>query len=289
MSDVKTSLARSKKALLDGAYAGLKDTVALDPTIGAQHGLSPKLGNITEDGEYFSEWVSNQKQISQPVIAFLIQSPRGFDYMPNPEKWHGTLKILVEEDSKSIEGLAGKLTTENSESAVGKGGEMMTQPSNVTRERSNPVHTTEEREGKPYTLFLDYWIRYLMQDPETKKALIATLDTWEGDTLTPEYYAAAVLYVQPDVTMQHVREAWLCVNWYPTEGADIVGRMDATAGGELTDITLNTTPITIRSQNVRILAKSFLERMNTTFVDPDTLPLMFDNTADGALDASLKS
>lgn len=283
-----TRLTRYKEALLDGAYAGQAGTTTLDPTLGGQNGFSPKLGNITADGERFAEWVSSAKYIRQPLIAVLIQAPRGFDYMPTPEKWIETLRVIIEEDSKSITGLAGKLTVEKSSIQIGRAGEVLVQPLKTTRERSQPVHVVEERDGKPYQLFLDYWIRYLIGDPDTQKALIGTLETWENDILTPDYYGATVLYFEPDVTFSHVRDAWLCTNWWPGEGSDVVGSMDINAGGETLDVTLNTEPITMRNTSVRELANSMLQRMSSLNVDPDTLPLFVSTEAEDALDPSLQ-
>lgn len=275
-----TPLERVKDALTTGEYNRNNEKM-LNIDFGGQFGWSPRLGYVDADGKNYSEWISNHKYISKNVIAVVLQTPRFFDYMPEPQKWVTTFKSLIELHSKSIEGLTSGLTVEYSEHAVGGAGEMQEEVTNVTRARSTITHTFEEKAGKPINRFLTDWIRYGLMDADTKHALIGTLTNWNDELYTPDFYTATVLYFEPDITARHVVEAWLCTNMAPKSNGEVVGKRDLSSAGEAKELAIEFTSITMYNEPVRRLAQGLLNDMTTIKLDPHQLPMFVsENTAD---------
>lgn len=282
-----TPLERVKDALVSGSFDRNEEKM-INVEYGGQFGYSPKLGRIDADGKNYSEWISNHKYVSKNVIAVVIQAPRFFDFMPDPDKWVKSFKSLIELHSKSIEGLTSGLTAEFSENAVGGAGEMQEEISDVKRARSTITHTWEEKAGKPINRFLTDWIRYGMMDPDTKTALVGTLEGYETDLYTPDYYTATVLYFEPDITGRNVVEAWLCTNMAPKSNGEVTGKRDLTTAGETKELPIEFTSITMYNQSVNTLARNILNEMNSiNKVDPHTLPTFVSNEVADAKDKVL--
>jgi len=282
-----TPLERVKEALTAGTYNRNNEKM-LNIDFGGQFGWSPRLGYIDKDKSFHSEWISNHKYVSKNVVAVVLQTPRFFDFMPDPQKWINAFKALIELHSKSIEGLSSGLTVEYSEHAVGGAGEMQEEVTNVTRARSTVTHTVEEKAGKPINRFLTDWIRYGLMDPDTKHALIGTMSNWKNELYTPEYYTATVLYFEPDITMRSIVEAWLCTNMAPKGNGEVVGKRDLTSGGEVKEIAIEFTSITMYNEPVRRLAQSILDEMTTIKVDPHQLPMFVSEDPSKARDTHLQ-
>jgi len=281
-----TPLERVKEALTAGTYNRNNEKM-LNVDFGGQFGWSPRLGYI-DGGKNYSEWISNHKYISKNVIAVVLQTPRFFDFMPDPQKWITTFKSLIELHSKSIEGLTSGLTVEYSEHAVGGAGEMQEEVTNVTRARSTITHTFEEKAGKPINRFLTDWIRYGLMDPDTKHALIGTMANWKDELYTPEYYTATILYMETDITNRHIVEAWLCTNMAPKSNGEVVGKRDLSAGGEAKEMAIEFTSITMYNEPVRRLAQNLLDEMTTIKVDPHQLPMFVSEKTSDAKDKHLQ-
>lgn len=283
----KKPLERVKNALAVGG-SNTNNEKMLNLEFGGQEGWSPRVGYIDDDGKNYSEWISNHKYVSKNVIAIVLQTPRFFDYMPDPQKWVSTFKSLMELHSKSIEGLQSGLTAEFSEHAVGGAGEMQEEITNVTRARTTITHTFEEKAGKPINRFLHDWITYGMMDPDTKHALIGTLSEFDTKELyTPDYYTASILYLEPDITGRNVVEAWLCTNMAPKSDGEVIGKRDLVTGGEVREMAIEWTSLTMHNQAVRQLAQKMLDSMTTIKTNPNDLPMFVSEDPVEARDKDL--
>ena len=167
------------------------------------------------------------------------------------------------------------------EHPIGGAGEMMEEPTNVTRERSTLSFTIRERAGKSVVKFLDYMIRYGLMDPDQKRPLVSRL--WSGKGLedvggmyTPDFYTGTAIFIEPDTTMRVAVDAWLCTNMFFKGTGERTGKRDITTAGEMKEITLESTCITMSNENVRILADKILSELTILKTIPDTdmhLPL----------------
>jgi hypothetical protein len=160
-------MARIANAILQNtsAFAQGHNNPMLDLQYGGQMGFTPN----------YTQWVSNQQYIRKNLICLLIEAPLGFQYLPNPDVWVGTLRALVELHAIRITGLNAHLTVDVAETPVGGGGNMQQDVVDVKRERSVPQFSWNEKYGMPVTMFHQGWITNLLMDPDTKFANVATL------------------------------------------------------------------------------------------------------------------
>lgn len=240
--------------------------------------------NVGQNGIHtnFAGYVNNAAYVRKNIIAVLVQEPEGFKNLPNPTKWTATLKALVETLPNSIEGLNGTLTVENVEEAVGGAGEIQQTASNVVRERSVPVFNWTEKYGKPINAMLSGWITNLIMDPETKIPAIMSrrgggqaTNVLEGELpsdVLPNYNSMTVLFIEPDPTHTRVVEAWLSTNMRPTTAGEVIGSRDLTAGGELTQYSVEFTALTQMGQGVRDMAQKYMNQLNMVAINPNIEP-----------------
>jgi len=246
------------------AWAKGRQNAILDLKYGGMMGFAPDL----------TQWVSNQAYVRNHLICLLIEAPTGFQLLDNPERWVGTLRTLVENHALSIEGLNAGLEIEVQDtSPVGGSGEMHQDFTNVTRARSNPVFRWTEKYGKPITSFLRGWVTYLMMDPDSKVADVATLGAATRPTdMLADRYAATMLFIEPDVLHNKVVHAWLCTNMWPTSTGEVEGRRDLTQAKEPVTYSITFTAITQFGAGVDVFAQTMLDSISITGANPSLRP-----------------
>ena len=225
----------------------------------------------------FEGYVNNSAYVKRNLIALLVEAPRGFQHLPDPEVWVATLKSLVELHAQSIEGLNGTITAEYTSTPVGGAGEQQEDISNVVRERSVPSFTWVEKYGKPINAFLTGWITNLIMDPITKVPNVMTRTGPNKPTdILPDYTGATVLFIEPDPTHTRVVHAWLCTNMHPKSAGELTGRRDLTAAGETLTYTIEFTSLTQEGLGVNLFAQRYLDEMNMSAVNPNLKPAFVD-------------
>lgn len=247
----------------------------IDPVFGGQNGRSPSLG-YDDNGTLKSQWISNQGHVSRNIVAVVLQAPEFFNYMQSPEKWVETLKSLWELHAESIEGLNGSLTVETAEHPIGGAGEQQEEVTNVTRERTTLSLTTKDKMGKPFQTFLDMWIRWGIMDPDTKDPLVSTLRDIDLGLYTANNYSATILFFEPDITNKWPVEAWLCANVFPKSKGELTGKKAITEGGELVELSIEWSSITVSDNSVKALAQSIMNDMSVFSQLPTNQPLFVD-------------
>lgn len=250
-------MSRIKNAIISGAYSANADNPLLDIGRGGQQGWAPNL----------TEWVSNQAYVRRNLICILVEAPKMFDHMPDKAKWVQSLKSLVELHARSIEGFNAGLTVELDEHPVGGAGEMQQEVIDVKRTRSEPVFAFVEKYGRPIQTFLDYWIRYGLMDPDTKYALIGTVNGAPSDILA-DWYSMTCLFIEPDPTHKKVIQSWLTTNMFPKSNGEIVGKRDLTAASEVLNLSVEFTGLTQYGIGVNQFAQKVLTSINITHSDP---------------------
>lgn len=253
-------MSRLTDAILTGAYTRNDvDRPILDLKNGGQHGWAPNL----------VEWVSNQAYVSRPLVCILLEAPKMFTVMPDNQKWISSLKALFELHARSIDGFNAGLKVDTEEHPVGGGGEQQQEIVNVTRERSQPKFTFPEKYGRPIQTFLDYWIRYGMMDPETKFALMGTMNKSDVKDLLADWYSATCLFVVPDPLHKKVDKAWITTNMYPLGNGDITAKRDLTSSQEMLTLDIEFAGISQYGFGVNRFAQGILDNINITNADPN--------------------
>lgn len=230
----------------------------VDLQFGGQFGYAPDL----------SEWVSNQAYVRRNLICLLVEAPKGFQFLQNPESWVGTLRALVELHAQSIDGLNAGLEVEIASSPVGGGGQMQEDFTDVKETQSKVVFKWGEKYGMPVAAFFRGWITNLMMDPNTKFANVATLAGQKPTDMLADQYTATMLFIEPDPTHTKVVKAWLVTNMFPQGTGEITGRKDQTAANETPTYDINFTGIAQFSLGVDAFAQKMLDSIKLTGANP---------------------
>ena len=255
-------MSRLSDAILQGGYSRGLMSPMLDATYGGQNGYAPNL----------TEWVSQTHYVRKNLHCFLLEAPRGFDLLPEPQYWIRALKNMVEVHAKSIEGLNAGLTATFGETAVSGGGEIFEDTTNVTRERSNVTFGFTDLYGRPMQTFLQNWILYLMGDPDNKVPMINTLTTSRPYTMLADISSATMLFVEPDATHTKVAKAWLGTNMRPRDNGKVEGKRDLTSPGDLSELSVGFTGVYQSSIGVDTFAQAILNSLNMNNANPNLRP-----------------
>lgn len=260
-------MARQPQTLIDNkkAYSSMSFAPTVDLRHNGQNGYIPDLRTYLTNSAYVRRW----------LIPILIEYPRGFDHLPNPEIWIGTLKSLVETQAKSITGLNGTINVQFVENPLGHSGEIQQDVSQITRARSTPTFVWVERQGRPVKLFFDGWIFNLIGHPDTQTPMINSYRAKDGvdnsnkyfDYL-PDFNTMSVLFIEPDPFQRRVIDAYLCVNMMPNGSGDTEGSKEMGAAMQNRDITVEFTAITMQSMGVNQFAQALLDELNYSGLNP---------------------
>lgn len=260
-------MARLTTALIDGkAYGQGSTQPMLDLTYGGQQGFAPDL----------KEWVSNAAYVRRNVFCLLLEAPKAFEKLPNPEIWVRSLRALVELHPRTINGLNAGLTVETVDTPVGGGGEVQEEVSNVTQARSQPVMEFDEKYGMPIQNLLRNWITFALMDPNSKVANVGTLGTNAPTDMLPDQYSASMIFIEADPTHRKVVKSWLCTNMFPKGTGDIIGSRDLTTAMSLQQLSIEFTAITQFGLGVNVFAQKLLDNINLANANPYMRPAHID-------------
>lgn len=265
-------MARLSEAILKGAYAGQSTSPMLDLTYGGQGGWAPNLKQLH----------SNQAYVSRPMVAMVLEFPRFFRAMPNTAKWQASLKALIEQHARSITGFNSGLTVDTDEHPVGGSNEMQQEFVNVTRARTQPNFTWQEKYGRPINHFLNTWIRYGMMDPDTKSSLLATLTSFGDDKGIPtdllgDINSMTCIFFEPCPLFRTVTNATICTNMFPLGDGDVEMSRDLTQSQSLREISVEFAAVSQHGLGVLNLAQKILDSINVAGADPYRKAAMLDD------------
>jgi hypothetical protein len=253
-------------AVINDYYINGNDSVDTSSSVnlefGGMHGYLP----------HMHEWQSNQAYVKRNLIPIVLSYPLFFDYMPNPTRWKKAYKALIELHPLTIEGFNSGLTVETDEHPIGAGTEMQEEIIDVKRERSTPSFTYKEKAGRAIQKFLDSVIRYGYMDPDVKSPLVTKIggdDTIFKKNLiySPKFYTGSAIFIEPDITQKSVVDAWLCVNMFFKGTGDRTGKRDISSGGEMLDLSIEMSAITLNNYPVLNMAQGLLDKLNKTVLN----------------------
>lgn len=270
-------MARITDALLESkAFGASVNQPMLDLTYGGQHGWAPDL----------TQWVSNQAYVRRNLGCILLEAPRFFQVMPDPDKWVQTLKSLFEVHARSIDGFNAELKVDVDEHPVGGAGEVQHEYTNVTQEPSNPSFQFVEKYGMPIQTFIRNWITYGMMDPNTKFAMVGTLSGDRPSDLLADWYSCSALFFEPDPTHRTVVKSWVTTNMFPKGTGEIVGKRDLTAASEVLNLTIEFTGLSQFNLGTNYFAQQILDDINMNNSNPYLRPSFIEGIASDVLAAA---
>lgn len=214
---------------------------------------------------------ANTDYVRRNLIVKVLQAPRGFQFLDNPDAYYRALKGIVEMHAQTWDGFNRTLTVNSVEGAVSGASEVQHTPSNVTRQRSDPTMTIREKYGRPVQRFFESWITELIMDPDSKVPGIATRANRPSDLL-PDIYSMTICAFEPDPSFTKVNSAWIITNMYPTTAGDFTGRRDKTADGEELMLSIPFTGIQQVGVAVDRFCQALLDAMPKTGTNPNLKP-----------------
>ena len=215
------------------------------------------------------EWVSTTHYVRRNLVCLLLEAPKGFQMMPDPQFWVSCLKSMVEVHAKTIEGLNAGLTVEVAETQVSGGGEVFEDFTNVTRARTQPTFTFTDLYGRPIQNFLHDWITYLIGDPDSKVPMLSTIEGIRPNDLLADIYSATMLFYEPDPTHTKVAKAWLVTNMYPKSTGEIIGKRDLASAGETLELNIEFTGVSQTGLGIVNFAQQLMDNINIANANPN--------------------
>lgn len=236
-------------------------------------GNNPNMLNLAEGGFFgwspdLANTLSEQGYVRKPLEIVVIESPRFFNLMPNPAQWHASFRNLMERKAIRVDGYNAGLSVETDEHAAGGAGEMMQEPTNVVRARTEPSFSFIELYGRPIQRFHDIWIRYAIMDPDSKFAMLTTLGANTPTDLLADWYSATILAYEPDPIHRGIEKAWLTTNFWPLGNGEITGVRDLTTASELSRLTIGYAGVSAVGNGIDAFAKEIMDFTNLTNADP---------------------
>lgn len=257
-------MAKITDAVLNKATAYSGNSGSLDLQYGGTSGYLPQIGKKGTDGKYYDEWISNAAYIKRNLIPIVMSYPKFMDFLPQKDMWKTSFKALMELHAESIDGLSSGLTVDFDQHPIGGAGQMQDEVTNVTRAVSNITFNYKEKAGKSIQKFLDYYIRLSIMDPDTKKPLVMQYmkDLSQiGGLYLPDMYTFTTMFIEPDISMTTVVDAWLCTNMMPASNGDRLGKRDIHSANEMLDLSIEFKSITMNNSSVLTLAEKLLSKL----------------------------
>lgn len=215
-----------------------------------------------------NKWVNKTGYIRRNLIPIVLRGPGGFAYTPNPDDLNTALRAVFETHPISIDGLNSTLSVNASDMPYGGAGEQFQDPTNVTRERTSPTFVLPDIYGAPVNALLEFWIQYLIMDPETKTALINTLGGQVPPDMMADMYTMDMLFIEPDPQQASVVRAWIVYNMFPLSGGEVVGKRDITTDMEQVRYNISMAGFAQTGTGVKAFAQTVLDGMRIAGANP---------------------
>lgn len=213
----------------------------------------------------YPNYISNTQYLRRNLILRLVSSPRGFDLLDEPERWHEALKSLIETIPQSVTGFNNQLEVDVQGTTFGGAGEIQEAYSNVTRSRVEPVFNYVEKYGRPIATFFERWVTELGMDPNTKYPNVITREASRGRIidLLPDFTSATILAFEADPTFTKIDKAWLVADFKPKGSlAPAEGVRDIHNAHEQVEFPINFTGVAQVGAGVDRFAQQVLDSMD---------------------------
>jgi len=216
-------------------------------------------------------WGNNANYIRQKTIPVLVSAPRLMGLLSNAGYRMAALKSLMELMPQKIDGLKSSLSADYDGQAVGHAGEKMESVTHVAREVSAPNYEWVDKYGMAITRYWTDYMRMFIADPDLQvPAIIQTPEYINAGSppITPESQSMVMLFIEPDVTMTNVTNAWLCTNMMPRTAGEIIGVREMGGSNEIPTVGIEFTALTFIGKPVELLAASYLASLKLTDLRP---------------------
>lgn len=241
----------------------------VDPMMGAQFGFMPN----------FRDTPSSTLYGRKPMISVMLAYPLFLDILPGGDVLKQHFKVIHEEHPLSIEGINLTMTPDYQKSAHGGAGQQISILTNMTLAESAPSFSFQERAGKLYTAFYDYWFRVGGMNPETKFAEITHM-VERGllpDLPLENFFSMAMMHIEPNAFGTKVVEAAITHNMMPASGVPREMARNMPEGDTVLQFSMEYTAVTESNAAVRDIAQEYLDLISLYGVNPNNRQASFDS------------
>ena len=253
----------------------------IDLTAAGQNGLSTDLRTVAANAIY----------VSQQTWCLLLEAPRAFGYLPDPEMWVTALKVLVETAVESFDGLNKSVKVEWVQTNFGPN-EQMEEKARVYRERSEVTMKFIDRKGMPINRFLEGWITLCLGNPDTQIPGLTAFPAFNNSPMsisyTPDFNGATMLFFEADEYFRTINKAWLITDMKPDNAGDILGRKDLTAAGERLEINVKFTGVQQVGEGVDNFAQAVLNSAGKYGLNPSMRKAFIGESYEDAMDSMVR-
>lgn len=241
----------------------------VDPMMGAQFGFMPN----------FRDTPSSTLYARKSMISIVLKYPLFLDYIPGGDILKKHFKVIHEEHPLSIEGINLTVSPEYQSAAHGGGGQQINQLVNMQMQPSSPSFSFQERAGKLYTFFYDYWFRMGGMNYETKFAEIVHTQTTQPlpDLPLEDFFSMAMLHIEPNAFGTKVIDAAITHNMMPNSGVPREMARNLPDGDQTLQFSMEYTAVTEATAAVREIAQEFLDSVTLYGVSPNNRATAFDS------------
>lgn len=268
----------------------LPETYLKDAPWGA--GSQVPLIDLSKAGQHghmvnYPAYNSSMPFVRRQMQCRLIRAPGFFSqFKGQTDKLTATLKHLIEIAPLEITGFNATLNVETVDTPVGGAGEILQAPSNVTRTRSEPQFQYNEKDNRSCGKWWNWYIEMALGSPETKFALINTVEGTTHTDMLSDFIGWAMLCWEPDSRGKGVVQAYLSTNCWPTTSAPIESARSINNGGEKLDFGITTAALTQVGPGVDLVAQFFQDQTQFTGGNPNFRPAMQDQISADILKAA---
>ena len=116
-------------------------------------------------------------------------------------------------------------------------------------------------------------------DPQTKFALMGTLNNNNVNDLLADWYSATCLFFVPDPLHKSVDKAWVTTNMMPQGLGEITAKRDLSSGQEILTLDVEFTGMSQYGLGVNKFAQTILDQISITNADPFMKPSFIDGVS----------
>ena len=252
-----------------------KDTIYNEGADGIIAGRTPQLnlGIGGQQGAMVSnfQWTSSAAYARQKLIAVLVSVPELMKYLPNPELQYAALKSLIEVMPLTIDGLSSTINWTYSDTPVGNAGETMETAIDAKRTKSVPNFAWSEKYGMSIARYWTSLTSALVLDPDLQlPGIIASPEYIAAGSpaILPEQQSFSVMFIEPDITLTRVTNAWLSTNMMAKTGGDIIGKREIAGAAEVPTVTIPFTSMTMEGAEINKAALEYLKTLSLADLRP---------------------
>jgi len=256
-----------------------------------------QVANLAAGGHFgyavdIANYLNDQPYVQPPGIMFVLDIPgiykATFGLVQDPDIWASAFVAIFETKPISIEGFDATLTPQTAEYQLDATKSKFWEiPVGTDVARSIPSITwPADYIGRPIHTVFDHWIRFGMNDPDTRFALLHTYsqDKYKNNTMSAtrntlaDMYSMTFIFAKVDKSGMIVDEGFLVRNSFIKKGVD--NKASRTLEhGTLEQIQIELTGLVTCNHKTRQLAQLLVDRaMLNGIADARNMPITSDDS-----------